>query len=251
MLTVENLGVTKGSRAILRDVSFALRPGKVTVLLGKNGAGKTTLFRCVNGLQRYSGRTLLEGIPVENFSASEKAKKIGVLPQFLPGSGFTVRTLVSLGRNPYTGSAGRLSAADREAVENAMELVHVQDFADRTVESLSGGEKQRAYLAMLLAQDTPLMLLDEPASSLDTDARRQLLELLRTLADRQNKTLLVILHDLTEAFTLADDVLILADGTCVYSGTAEDCLTTGEPERWFGVRRYTCTEDGESRIFFR
>ncbi len=251
MLTIRDLGVSLGSQVILDHVSFSLSPGKITVLLGKNGAGKTTLINCINGLQRYTGEILLDGIPMENDPALVKAKKIGIFPQFLPQTGFTVRSLVSIGRSPYTGPTGRLSAADREAVENAMVLTGVQALAGRSVCSLSGGEKQRAYLAMVLAQDTPVILFDEPASYLDTDARRHLLTLLRELSDKQKKTLLVILHDLTEALELADDVVILADHTSVFTGSVKECLDLCMPEKWFGAERYFCTNGEKNRFFFR
>ncbi|MBR5445736.1 MAG: ABC transporter ATP-binding protein [Clostridia bacterium] len=251
MLTFEELGVSRGGRVILEKVSFSLRPGKITVLLGKNGAGKSTLIGCLNGLVPYSGQIFLDGQPLAQYPAAERAKRIGILPQFLPSSGFPVRTLVSLGRNPHIGSSGRFSAADRKAVEDAMVLAGIDGFADRRTDTLSGGEKQRAYLAMVLAQDTPILVLDEPASHLDADVLRRLMTLLRELADRHGKTLLVILHDLTEALALADDIVVFDNHTCVFSGTAEEWLDSPVPETIFGVRRYVCTNEGEKQIFFR
>ncbi len=251
MLTIDNLGVSHSGKVVLREVSFSLRPGKITVLLGKNGAGKSTLFRCINGLQPHTGQILLNGTPLAHLPPVMRARQIGILPQILPSTGFTVRALVSLGRNPYLGTAGRLSAADRSAVENAMTLAQVQPYGDRTVDTLSGGEKQRAYLAMVLAQDTPLLLLDEPTSYLDTDTRRHLLKLLRELADVHGKTLFVILHDLTEAVELADDAVILADGTSVFCGSVRECLRQDALEKWFGVERFFCTNGDMNRIFFR
>ncbi|MBR4960548.1 MAG: ABC transporter ATP-binding protein, partial [Clostridia bacterium] len=245
------LRVCRGGQVILKDVSFSLRPGRITVLLGKNGAGKSTLFGCLNGLVPYTGEILLDGLPLSRISPEARAKRIGILPQFLPASGFSVRTLVSLGRNPYVGAGGRLSAEDREAVENAMVSAGISGFEDRRADTLSGGERQRAYLAMILAQDTPFIALDEPASHLDADASRRMLSLLRELADHHGKTLLVILHDLTEALALADDAVILADHTCVFSGTTEECLASRMPEKFFGVHRYICTNGEENRIFFR
>ncbi|MBQ8400855.1 MAG: ABC transporter ATP-binding protein [Clostridia bacterium] len=250
MLIFDHVSVSYGKNTVLRDVCFSLHPGRITVLLGKNGIGKSTLLRCLSGLQTYTGSILLAGEDLRTLSARERAKRIGILPQLLPQTAFSCRTLVSLGRNPYTNASGRLSAADREQVERAMERAGVSALADRNADTLSGGEKQRVFLAMLLAQDTPVLLLDEPASFLDTDARRRLFSVLRSLAD-DGRTVLAVLHDLTEAMELADDVVILAEHTSVFSGSRALCLETGMPETWFGVKRYFCTNDTGGMLFFR
>ncbi|MBQ8642407.1 MAG: ABC transporter ATP-binding protein [Clostridia bacterium] len=251
MLTFDRFGVCSGRKEILQDVSFSVRRGRITVLLGKNGAGKSTLLRCVNGLLPYTGCIYLGGREIKTISFRERSRQICFFHQILPRTGFTVHSLVSLGRSPYTGPTGRLSDADLEAVEKAMDTAQVKSLADRRVDTLSGGEKQRAFLAMLLAQDTPLLMMDEPAAYLDTDARRHLLQMLRDLVDIHGKTLLLVLHDLTDALEIADDVVILAERTSVFTGSRAQCLDSGMVGKWFGVRRYFCTDEGGARMFFR
>lgn len=251
MLHFDTVSVSHGKRNILEQISCALSPGRITVLLGSNGAGKSTLLRCVSGVQDYTGTISLQGRDLKTMSPAKRAKHIGILPQILPQTGFPCRTLVSLGRNPYTDAAGRLSDTDKEHVQLAMELAGVAEFADRPADTLSGGEKQRVFLAMLLAQDPDVMLLDEPASFLDTAARTELFTLLQNLAVHNGKTVMLVLHDLSEALEIADDVLILAQRKVAFSGSRDACLHAGAVEKWFGVQRYFCTNGDDSRIFFR
>lgn len=247
MLTFENLSVSFGDRQILDRVSFALPPGKITVLLGQNGVGKSTLLRCVNGLCPYSGRILLDGTPLSTQSERARARQIGILPQVLPSTNFTVQTLVELGRNPYIGTTGRLSDMDRAQVANAMDTAKVQAFAHRSVDTLSGGERSRVFFAMLLSQDPAVFLLDEPFAALDAPSQKQFCALLRSLTENNGKTILLILHDLTEAVEIADHVVILQEGAVSFVGSREDCLAEGAIEKAFAVRRYVC----EDVIFFR
>jgi len=251
MLHFDHVSVSYGKKAILEKVSFTLLPGRITVLLGNNGAGKSTLLRCINGLQNYTGSITFQGTDLSTMSPRERARHIGILPQILPQTGFPCRTLVSLGRNPYIGTTGRLSVEDRKQVQLAMDLAEVSDFAERSADTLSGGEKQRVFLAMLLAQNPDILLLDEPASYLDTMARGHLFKLLRDLADHHGKAVLLVLHDLSEALETADNVLILADRTIVFSDTRESCLESNAVEKWFGVERYFCTNGVSDKIFFQ
>ena len=251
MLTFDHVSVSCGKKELLHSVSFGLVPGRITVLLGANGVGKSTLFRCVSGLQSYTGTISLAGQDLKTISPVQRARQVGLLPQILPQTGFPCRTLVSLGRNPYTNAAGRLTDADRAQIEKAMALAGVSEFAKRNADTLSGGERQRVFLAMLLAQDPAVLLLDEPASFLDTAARGQLFALLRNLAVAEGKSVLLVLHDLTEAMETADDVVLLSDRTVFFSGRREDCLESGALEKCFGVQRYFCTNGTDERIFFR
>lgn len=238
MMTFDAVSVQYGKRPVLCDVSFALPKGKITVLLGQNGVGKSTLLRCVNGLCPYTGRILLDGTPLSALSDREKARQIGILPQVLPSTHFTAQTLIELGRNPYVGPTGRLAETDRKQVENAIERTEVHPFLTRTVDTLSGGERCRAFLAMLVAQNPAVLLLDEPFAALDAPGRRQFYTLLRSLADRDDKTILVILHDLTEAMEIADHVVILQNGGVAFAGSRDDCLGTTVLEDTFGVQRF-------------
>lgn len=247
MLTFDDVTVSFGKRVVLDNISFSVPSGGITVLLGQNGVGKSTLLRCVNGLCPYTGTIQLEGVSLATLSIRDRARQIGILPQVLPSTQFTSQTLIELGRNPYVGTTGRLSAHDREKVERATELTKVHPFLPRQVDTLSGGERCRVFLAMLLCQDPAVFLLDEPFAALDAPGRRQFCTLLRTLADNEGKTILVILHDLTEAMEIADHVVILQNGSVAFSGSRQDCLATTVLEDTFGVHRYTCGE----LLFFR
>ena len=248
MLEFDRVSVSHRGRTILHEVSFSLRPHRITVLLGRNGSGKSTLIRCVNGLQRHTGEIRLDDVSLALTPSRERARKIGILPQILPETALTVRALAALGRNPYVDAAGRLSPEDRRMVSEALRAASMEDFADRSLRELSGGERQRAFLAMLLAQNTRILLMDEPTTYLDVDARRELRELIRTLARKQKKTLLVVLHDLNEAMELADDVVILENGELRFSGDVQACLDTHALEGCFHVTRRDCLGGG---VFFQ
>ncbi len=255
MLTFSHITVVRGGKNIVNDVSFSLPKGEITVLLGKNGTGKSTLLGCVNGTVPYTGQisyTEISGttIPLTALSPRERAKRISLLPQFLPDTSMTVYDLVSLGRTPYTGY--RLAKNDHAQITKAIERTVIANLANRCVNTLSGGEKQRAYLAMLLAQDTPMLLLDEPGTYLDADARRELYALLASLTEpgeKGGKTILTIMHDLSEAVALGANGVVLRDGQCVFAGSMTDCMESGILEQTFGVQKYVAEK--ENRIFYR
>ena len=248
MLEFDRGCVTHRGRSILHEISFSLRPHRITALLGRNGSGKSTLIRCVNGLQRYTGEIRLDGVSLALTPPRERARKIGILPQILPETALRVGALAALGRNPYVDAAGRLSPEDRRMVSEALRAAGMEEFADRSLKELSGGERQRAFLAMLLAQNTRILLMDEPTTYLDVDARRDLRELIRTLAQKQKKTLMVVLHDLNEAVELADDVVILKNGETCFCGDVQACLDAHILEDCFHVTRRDCLGGG---VFFQ
>ena len=246
MLEIKNLSVGFGSRMVLRDVSFALRPRRLTVLVGRNGAGKSTLFGCVNQQLPYGG-TITQG--ERNLAAippRDRAKSIAILPQSMPVPHITGRELVALGRNPWVDFTGRLREADKQAVEAALRDTDTLEFADRYADTLSGGEKQRMLLAMILAQNAPVALLDEPTAHLDLSYQTTFLELLRKLIRERDKTFLLIAHDLNLAAEYADDLIVLDGGRVVFAGTKEDCLEREILEKTFGLKRYMV----EDRVFF-
>ncbi len=246
MLEVKNLSVRYGTKAILDDVSFSLRPHRLTVLVGRNGAGKSTLFGCVGQQVAYTG-TITEGEKnLALVSPRERAKSIAILPQSLPSPHITGRELVSLGRNPYLDFTGRLAQQDKQAVENALRDADALELAERYVDTLSGGEKQRVLLAMILAQNTPIALLDEPTAHLDLGYEAAFLELLQKLKKERKKTFLLILHDLNLAARYTDDLIVLEGGRVAFAGSREECLEREVLEKTFCLRRYTV----EDRIFF-
>lgn len=238
MIGFEHVSVRRENKTVLTDISFTLRRGKVTALLGKNGSGKSTLLSCVNRLCPYEGRILLNDRDLLHIPAPERARLVALFPQILPDTPFSVAQLASLGRTPHAGTFGSLTDIDLQKVQEAISLAGMTTFADRPCNTLSGGERQRAFLAMLLAQDTPLLLLDEPATFLDADAAKELYELIVTLARGHEKTVLAVMHDLSAAVNVADDIAILDGGSLAFFGTTEECLASHTIERVFSVTAY-------------
>lgn len=242
MLEWKNVSVTIGGKFILRNVSASLAPGHITALLGPNGSGKSTLLGCVAESVRYEGSILLDGQDIRSLPPRLRAARLSLQPQILPRPSMTVYELVSLGRTPYTGSMGILSSADRDAVKRAMERADVSFLSDRMLPTLSGGECQRVYLALMLAQEADCLLLDEPTAFMDSTARRELYRICRSLRMEGN-TLLLTMHDINEALNVADDVLLLDGGRLIFAGTTEKLLGTNLIENLYGTARHR-TESG-------
>ena len=218
-LIFQDLSLSRMGKQLLSQVDLHI-PGGITVILGRNGAGKTTLLRCLTGqIRDYSGSILLDGTDVRTLSPREKAKRLAYLPQELPLPRVTVEELAAFGRSPYLPLSGKLSDADARGVETALTLTGMGPFSHRLVDSLSGGERQKAFLAMVLAQETPLVVLDEPTAQLDAAARLELCKLLRTLCSETGRHFLVVMHELPEALQLADRLVVLQDGSPVFTGT--------------------------------
>ena len=249
MLKIENLSVRFGQKRVLDQVSFTLKPRRLTVLVGRNGAGKSTLLGCVNQQLPYTG-TIREGDrDLARLAPRQRAKTIAILPQSLPSPHITARELVSLGRNPYLDFTGRLTEEDRQAVEEALRDAAAAELAERYVDTLSGGEKQRIALAMILAQNTPIALLDEPTAHMDLGYEASFLEL-RKLAAERERTFLLILHDLNLAVEYADDLVVLDAGKIVFAGGKAECLEQEVLEKTFGLKRYRTSDSARERLFF-
>jgi len=250
MLELQNVSVSMGQKQILRDISFFLKPNRLTALVGRNGSGKSTLLSCVNQQTRYQGHIFLDGADLAKRTSRDRAKAIAILPQTLPAPTIPVEEMVAFGRNPYLDFTGRLTQKDKAAVSRALVDADAAELAGRYVDSLSGGEKQRVALAMILAQNTPIALLDEPTAHMDLSYEAAFLDTLRKLKTEKQKTFLVILHDLSLAAAYADDILVLDRGKLVFAGNREACLEQNILETTFALRRYYVRENGVERVFF-
>lgn len=250
MLTLRNLSLRLEGREILKDVSFALRPHRLTALVGRNGSGKSSLLACVNQQLPYTGEILEGEKNLALLPAKERAKAVAILPQTLPAPHITAWEMAAFGRSPYLDFTGRLTEKDRQAVADALQDANCRGFAERYVDTLSGGERQRVALAMILAQNTPIALLDEPTAHMDQAQEAFFLQKLTELKSTRKKTFLVVLHDLTTAVQYADDLVVLEEGKLVFAGTKEDCLNREILEKTFSLRRYTFDDQGQQRIFF-
>lgn len=243
MLAVENVSVSYGAESVLRDISFRVKPGEVVALIGPNGAGKTTLIRAISGLlPLVAGRIMAFGKDLSPMPTTQRARFIGVVPQArrLPPS-YTVRQVVLLGRTPHLGWLGRVGSKDLQRVEWALERASLLELSERPVEQLSGGEQQRVLLARALAQDTPILLLDEPTAHLDLHHQSQLLRLVWQMAREQEIAVLMALHDLNLASIHSQRVILLVDGRVQIDGSPfevlnEDNLTQAYRARLHVIR---------------
>ncbi len=236
MLELRGIAAGYGGTPVLREVSFTVPKGSLTALIGPNGCGKTTLLRAAaRQLPLLAGEILLDGRPVSSYGRTEFARKAAFMPQVRSVPAITAGALVAHGRFPHLGFSRRLRLEDRAAVQAAMEATGVADWANRDLRALSGGERQRVYLAMALAQDTDLILLDEPTTYLDPGRQFELLDLIASLPGR-GKTVVMVLHDLSHALRYSTQLLLLEQGRLVQRGTPEELYAGGQLDRVFGIR---------------
>lgn len=227
VLDIRSLSAAYGEIIALDRVSLSINRGEILGLIGPNGAGKSTLIRVLSGiLKAKAGEVLLNNLNITSYTPSQRARVLAVVPQARQlGGSFSVEQAVLLGRTAYLGFLGKPSKLDLEKTYWAMEQTDVIHLSGRTLAEISGGEQQRVLLARALAQDTPVLLLDEPTSHLDLRYQVNLLTLLKSLVKKQNLTVLMAMHDLNQVSGTADRVALLVDGCLHSTGTPEDVLT--------------------------
>nr|WP_245565423.1 ABC transporter ATP-binding protein [Nocardioides insulae] len=225
-LRSEELRVAYAGRPVLHGLDVEIPDGVMTVIVGPNACGKSTLLRTLaRMLSPESGRVLVDGRPTGEYGTKELARTLGLLPQSPTApDGMRVADLVAKGRFPHQSLLRQWSRADEAAVRAAMAAANVTDLAERAVDELSGGQRQRVWLAMALAQETPLLLLDEPTTYLDIAHQLEVLELARRLA-REGRTVVCVLHELHLAFRYADHLIVMAQGEIVASGDPREIVT--------------------------
>ena len=235
MIELRNFTVGYDGQAVLRDVNLSFLPGTVTVLVGPNGCGKSTLLRSVLGFQPpISGEVLYDGVPRSELKLRETAQKASYLAQSRNVPNITGYRMVLHGRFPYLGYPRRYGPEDHKAVRAALEQMDALELADRFLPNLSGGERQKIYLAMALAQDTPALFLDEPTTYLDVGHQQEVMAVSRRLAD-QGKAVGMVLHDLCLALRWGDRVAVLDQGRLQRVGPPEEVYQSGVLEQVFGV----------------
>ena len=224
-------------RLIAENLSVAIPDGSFTVIVGPNACGKSTLLRALSRLLRpASGEVLLDGRSIQSYPARDVARKLGLLPQTsLAPDGITVADLVARGRYPHQKFLQQWSKDDEAAVIGAMEATKVTDLSGRLVDELSGGQRQRVWVAMVLAQETPLLLLDEPTTFLDIAHQIELLELLRRLNRDEGKTIVAVLHDLNQACRYATHLIAMREGRVMAEGQPTGIVTAELVEAVFGL----------------
>ncbi|MET8835494.1 ABC transporter ATP-binding protein [Micromonospora sp. NPDC004540] len=236
-LVGEALTLGYDRRTVAEDLTVAVPDGSFTVIIGPNACGKSTLLRALARLLRPTrGTVLLDGADIHRRPARQVARTLGLLPQSaVAPDGLTVGELVSRGRYPHQGLLRQWSREDERVVDQAMADTGVAELADRPVDELSGGQRQRVWIAMALAQQTPLLLLDEPTTYLDIAHQVEVLDLCARLHEEQGRTLVAVLHDLHQAARYATHLVAMRDGRVVAAGDPRQIVTTELVEEVFGL----------------
>ncbi len=236
-LTAMKVSAGYGGKEILTDLDLTVPPGKITAIVGANACGKSTLLRTLSRLLTpKAGQVLLDGKSIHSMSPRKLAQTMGLLPQSpIAPEGISVVDLVSRGRHPHHGIIARWGEKDEEAVASALEATRTVELAHRSVDELSGGQRQRVWIAMALAQETQLLLLDEPTTFLDIAHQVEVLDLLTDLNRQRSATVVMVLHDLNLAARYADVLIAMSDGRIHRHGGADRVLTQNMVREVFGL----------------
>lgn len=236
-LIVEDLELGYGGRTVVESLDLVVPPAKITCIVGANACGKSTLLRSMSRLLTpRSGQVLLDGKAVHKLPAKQLARTLGLLPQSPTApEGIVVADLVGRGRHPHQRVLSRWSREDDAAVADALAATDTTELAERHVDELSGGQRQRVWIAMALAQQTDVLLLDEPTTFLDVSHQIEVLDLLTDLNRTRGTTIVMVLHDLNLAARYADHLVAIADGNVYAAGDPSDVLTTETVQAVFGL----------------
>ena len=227
-IRAEAIQVAYDKDIIIDNLSLEIPHEKITTIIGANGCGKSTLLKAFTRIQAIQkGQILLDGQTINQLPTKKVAKKLALLPQVLEATeGISVYELISYGRFPHQKYLGNLSQYDRDKIHWAMEVTKVAKFAKLDVDSLSGGQRQRVWIAMALAQDTDTIFLDEPTTYLDMNHQLEVLELLQSLNQKMQKTIIMVLHDLNLSARFSDHLIAMKNGAVKYQGEVKEIMTT-------------------------
>ncbi|ELT48256.1 ABC transporter ATP-binding protein [Brucella sp. ZJ1_1] len=248
-LIARELTTGYGDRLVLDSLDLQVPSGKVTAIVGANACGKSTLLRTMSRLLApRHGEVLLDGKSIHTLPSRQLAQTLGLLPQSpIAPEGILVADLVSRGRNPYHGVFSQWTRADDEAIATALEVTKTTELADRPVDELSGGQRQRVWIAMALAQQTDILLLDEPTTFLDISHQIEVLDLLTDLNQKRGTTVVMVLHDLNLAARYADFLVAMANGRLYATGTPDDVLTEQNVREVFHLESRIMTDPTSGR----
>ena len=236
MIELNHISAGYGKQTVLKDVSAILEKGKLTSIIGVNGCGKSTLLKTVVRIHHHkSGEILVNERLVERLRSTELAKQVAYLPQSKKAPDITALKMVLHGRFAYLSYPRKYRPQDLEIARKSLAWAGLEDQADEMVSRLSGGMQQKVYIAMALAQDADTILMDEPTTYLDVAHQLRLMEMAKSLA-REGKAVVMVLHDLSQALRVADEVIVMKDGRVTKSGTADEVFESGALQQAFGVQ---------------
>ncbi|PCI85099.1 MAG: iron ABC transporter ATP-binding protein [Hyphomicrobiales bacterium] len=250
MIKVQNVSKEFSEKLILDDINFSLDKGGITSIIGPNGAGKSTLLSLMARLMPLDqGQISFDDLDIKQTPSGVLAKKISILTQSNHISArLTVLQLVMFGRFPH--HKGRPQQADHAHVARMLELMELDEIADRFIDQLSGGQQQRAYIAMILSQDSDYILLDEPLNNLDMKHARNIMKSLRKIADEMNKSIILVIHDINFAAAYSDLFIALKDGKIIVQGSVDDVMTEANIELIYDMQVDIKTIDGKKHAFY-
>lgn len=217
---VKNLNCTIENKTIIEDINFTIRSGELNIVIGANGAGKSTLLKAIARVQESKGIFLLDDDNMASYGISKIAKTVSLMPQFNNNVHLSVKEILELGRRPYSGFT--LLKEDYEMINLIVEELELERFLDRSMNTLSGGERQKVYLAKSLIQNPKILLLDEPISHLDPKNQQEILEIVKKVTLKKNLITIVVLHDLQSALHYGDNLLFLKNGSLIHTLKKEE-----------------------------
>lgn len=234
---------------VIKNLSCNFKSGNITAVIGPNGCGKSTLLKILaRQLSLSDGNVFVDDKDVKLFKPKELARIIAVLPQVRNVPSIPAKALVSHGRFPYMSFPRIPSSQDKKTVEDCMRATDTLRFANTDVSTLSGGQRQKVYIAMLLAQQTDIILMDEPTTFLDMSCQFEILDMIKSLR-QQGKCIVVVLHDISHAMQIADDILLISQGEKVFYGSPEDFIESGAPEKYMNLCPHKA-EDGDKEVYY-
>lgn len=238
MFQLDQISFSIPQRTLLFPLSLTFETGKVYGLIGHNGSGKSTLIKLMaRQTQADGGAILLDNKEISHWNSCEFAKRVAYLPQHLPtATNLTARELIAMGRYAWNGLFGRKTETDKQAIEQALKLTHTEKFANQLVDTLSGGERSRIWLAMLLAQQSQFLLLDEPLAALDIAHQVEVMQLVHKLSRELKLGVVIVIHDINLAARFCDHLVALHSGKLLAQGDAQQIVNTPSLEAIYGIR---------------